>query len=70
MKTNIGLFGNKEIKIKKIKDNQIIESMKKNISFTTDKMVYIANQDNTQGLITKVEKDKVFTIINNLWVEI
>jgi hypothetical protein len=44
--------------------------MKKNISFTTDKMVYIANQDNTQGLITKVEKDKVFTIINNLWVEI
>jgi hypothetical protein len=58
----------------KIKNVRTVKSALKciqnNESFNTGVIAYVANEDGTQGLMTKVVDMKVYMPINGQWVEV
>lgn len=70
MKTNIGQKGNKDLKVRRVKINQMQSCIKNNITANTGEIVYIANLDGTQGLMSKVVEGRAFFLVNNRWEEL
>jgi GTP cyclohydrolase II len=59
------------MKVKQIKQMKTaLKCIQENESFNTGVIAYVANEDGTQGLMTKVVDMKVYMPINGQWVEV
>lgn len=71
MKTRVGQKGNKDIPIKSVSNPKVVDCIRDDISCNTGKVVYVANEDGTQGLMSKVSEDgKMLIPVNGRWVEV